>query len=152
MVDALCWPLIADMSAQTKMMVSGQGQFGGQLRKENELRSSVVLCMSCACALPVLFTFGLIRLQRVLGPVDVRTTMYYTRMQYWLDVSFGFSGSGGAAQCWDTLWACWDPYNELVNTLGYDALTTLKCNPVLDFDVSDMLHGDRPLCAHWVTV
>lgn len=45
-----------------------------------------------------------------------------------------------------------DPYNELVNTLAYDALMTLKCNPVLDFVVSDMLQGDKPLCAHWVTV
>ena len=45
-----------------------------------------------------------------------------------------------------------DPYNELVNTLAYDALMTLRCNPVLDFVVADMLQGDKPLCAHWVTV
>lgn len=44
------------------------------------------------------------------------------------------------------------PYNELVNTLAYEALVSQKQNPVLDFSVWDMLQGDRPLCAHWVTV
>ena len=45
-----------------------------------------------------------------------------------------------------------DPYNELANSMAYDALVCQKQNTVLDFSVNDMLHGDRPLCAHWVTV
>ena len=45
-----------------------------------------------------------------------------------------------------------DPYNELVNTLAYGALTRQKQNSVLDFNVGDLLIGERPLCAHWVTI
>ena len=45
-----------------------------------------------------------------------------------------------------------DPYNELVNTLAYEALNRQKQRTTLDFDVGDLIQGDKPLCAHWVTL
>ena len=45
-----------------------------------------------------------------------------------------------------------DPFNELVNTLAYEALNRQKQRTALDFDVADLIQGDKPLCAHWVTL
>ena len=45
-----------------------------------------------------------------------------------------------------------DPYNELVNTLAYQALVSGRQRPVLDFAVADLLQGDKPWCTHWVTI
>ncbi len=45
-----------------------------------------------------------------------------------------------------------DPYNELVNTLANEALNSQKQRTVLDFKVRDLIQGDKPLCAHWVTI
>ena len=40
-----------------------------------------------------------------------------------------------------------DPYNELVNTLAYDALQKCKQKHAIDFSVSDLIDGRRPLCS-----
>ncbi len=45
-----------------------------------------------------------------------------------------------------------DPYNELVNTLAYDALQKCKKKHAIDFRVSDLIDGRRPLCSQWPTV
>ena len=45
-----------------------------------------------------------------------------------------------------------DPYNEFVNTLAYEALNRQKQRTVLDFEVLELIQGDKPLCAHWVTI
>ena len=45
-----------------------------------------------------------------------------------------------------------DPYNELVNTLAYEALVHHKQRTVLDFEVRELIQGAKPLCAHWVTI
>ena len=45
-----------------------------------------------------------------------------------------------------------DPFNELVNTLAYEALSRQKQRTTLDFAVVDLIQGDKPLSAHWVTL